>query len=101
MKLVKKIEDKLTKKTVYELEMDYKGQKTPDRKSVLEMAAREINVDKNLMIIKKIDNVYGKESAKVIIHAYATKAEMEKNAPKHLIKRVTFKAEEKKEEVKA
>jgi ribosomal protein S24E len=99
IKLINKKEDKITKKTIYELEMNYKGQKTPDRKSVLEMAARELSLDKNLMAIKKIGNVYGKNLAKVTIHFYKDKKEMEKNEPKHLIKRITFKEEEKKEEV--
>ena len=90
MKLTSKKEDKLTNKVVYELEMDYKGQKTPDRKAVLEMAAKELRIDKNLMVIKKIDNVYGKEYAKVIIHAYKDRKDLEANEPKYLIKRVTF-----------
>jgi ribosomal protein S24E len=100
MKLISKKEDKLTKKIVYELEMDYKGQKTPDRKAVLEMVNKELRIEKNLMVIKKIDNVYGKNFAKVIIHAYNNRQDLEKNEPKYLIKRITFKDEEKKEEVK-
>jgi len=101
MKLINKKEDKLTNKVIYELEMDYKGQKTPDRKAVLEMVNKELRIEKNLMVIKKIDNVYGKEFAKVIIHAYKDRQDLEKNEPKYLIKRVTFKEDEKKEEVKA
>ncbi|MDD4352862.1 MAG: hypothetical protein PHN56_00235 [Candidatus Nanoarchaeia archaeon] len=101
MKLINKKEDKLTNKIIYELEMDYKGQKTPDRKAVLEMVNKELRIEKNLMVIKKIDNIYGKESAKVIIHAYKDRQDLEKNEPKYLIKRVTFKEDEKKEEVKA
>jgi small subunit ribosomal protein S24e len=101
MKLISKKEDKLTKKTVYEFEMDYKGQKTPDRKAVLEMAAKELRIESNLMVIKKIDNVYGKNLAKVTIHAYNNRQDLEKNEPKHLIKRIALKDAEKKEEVKA
>lgn len=97
MKLVNKKEDKLTKKTIYELEIDYKGQKTPDRKTVLELAGKELRVDKKLMVIKKIINVYGKNFSKIIIHAYKDRQDLEQNEPKHLVKRVTFKEEEKPE----
>ncbi|MFA5332885.1 MAG: hypothetical protein WC376_00110 [Candidatus Nanoarchaeia archaeon] len=93
MKLANKKEDKLTKKIVYELELDYKGQKTPDRKTVLELASKELRVEKNLMVIKKIINIYGKNFSKVIIHAYKNRQDLEKNEPKYLIKRVTFKEE--------
>jgi small subunit ribosomal protein S24e len=95
MKLVNKKEDKITKKTIYELEIEYKGQKTPDRKTVIEMASKELRIEKKLMIIKKINNVYGKTFSKITIHAYKDRQDLEKNEPKHLIKRVNFKEEEK------
>ena len=43
MKLLSKKEDKLNSRIVYELEMEYSGQKTPDRKMVLEIA-RELDI---------------------------------------------------------
>jgi ribosomal protein S24E len=98
MKLINKKEDKLTKKIIYEFEIDYKNQKTPDRKTVLEMASKELRIEKNLMIIKKISNVYGKNFSKITIHAYKTRQDLEKNEPKYLIKRVTFKEDEKPKE---
>jgi len=100
MKLINKKEDKLNNKTIYELEIEYKGQKTPDRKSVIEEASKELGLDAKNLIVKKIKNIYGKSASKVEIHAYKSLDDLKKIAPKHLVKRVAFK-EEKKEEVKA
>jgi len=98
MKLINKKEDKLTNKVVYELEMDYGKQKTPNRQAVLEIANKELRIDKNLMIIKKIKNVYGKALSKVTIHAYKDRKDLEKHEPKYLIKRNSPEVEKKEEE---
>ncbi len=100
MKLINKKEDKINNKTIYELEMEYNGQKTPDRKSVIEEASKELRLEAKNLIVKKIKNIYGKSASKVEIHAYKSPDDLQKIAPKHLAKRVAFK-EEKKEEVTA
>jgi small subunit ribosomal protein S24e len=102
MKMISKKEDKINKRVVYTFEVEHIKDKTPDRKTILESAMKETRIDKKLMIIKNIKTIYGQNKALVIIHAYSKKEDLEKNEPKHLIKRVTFKEDEtaKSEEVK-
>ncbi|MDD2678459.1 MAG: hypothetical protein PHT91_00935 [Candidatus Nanoarchaeia archaeon] len=94
IKLIGKKEDKLAGKTVYELELKYDGLSTPSRKQALELASKEIGVKKELMVIKKIKNFYGKSFSLLTIHAYPKRDDLEKNEPKHLIKRISGKEDE-------
>lgn len=98
MKLIEKKENKIYSRTIYNLEMEYLGKKTPERKEVLELAQKELRIPKNLMVIKKIDNIYGKSLSKIVIHAYSSRDELEKNEPKHLVKRSKIEEESKENE---
>ena len=53
MKLINKKDDKVNNKTVYTLEIEYGGKKTPDRKSIIEEASKELRLDAKNLIIKK------------------------------------------------
>lgn len=71
---------------------------TPSRDQLREAIAVRAKADKELVIIKKIDTVYGAVKAKVTAHVYKNKEDIPKIEPAHIVKRhQKNKAENKKE----
>jgi ribosomal protein S24E len=67
---------------------------TPSRDSIKEELCRKLNLNPELVVIRKIDQVYGMHSSKAVAHMYTDKALMSIE-PKYLSKREERKAAKK------
>ncbi len=93
-----KTENPLFKREVVKIELEHPAATTPNRKTVLAVAVKELNTKPELVMLNKIQTVYGTAKSIITVHAYKNRKDLEANEPKYLIKRNSFKEEEKKEE---
>lgn len=89
-----KIENILLSRIEVDAEIKYDKQATPSTEDVRQSLSKELEVDKDLVVIKKIDTKYGAHIADVKAYQYFSKDEKNKLEPK------VKEGEEKKEEAK-
>ena len=93
-------ENKLIGRREIEFEIEY--EKMPKREEIIELLSKVGELNKELLIIKKIENVSGIRKSKGIAYEYESKEKMKKFEPEYRIKRWKVGKEEKgKEEQKA
>lgn len=73
-------------------------EKTPSRRDVLNAVSAETGLDKELLVIDKIKQEYGKKEAACEIKAYESKEHKEKYSKKYKTERVGEEPEEPEEE---
>ncbi len=80
----------------------FEGKATPSRMSIIENLAKQLKIDKNLVIIYEIKTIFGSTIANFEAHIYDSIAAKNKVEPKYMVKRsepvVKKPVEEKKEE---
>ena len=65
------------------------GVGTPSRKAIIEGVASALGVDKNLVVIRRVDTSYGAGISVVVAHVYNDRKTLEVFEPKHLMGRDT------------
>ncbi|MGC9106405.1 MAG: 30S ribosomal protein S24e [Thermoprotei archaeon] len=71
------------------LKVFHVGIGTPSRKELIDGIANAFGAQRDLVLIRRVDTVYGAGISKVIAEIYKDKAIMQKYAPAHLIGRDT------------
>jgi len=100
IKIKDKKENVLLNRTDIEAEITHQNEPTPSRFKIKEKLAAMLSADKNLLVIKKLDQTFG-STTKCTAVLYKSKADLEDTEKEHLIKRDAKKPkEEKKEEPK-
>ena len=79
-----------------EIKAEVYYEQPPKKQEVLEELAKKLNANKDLIIIKKLSNVFGTRKIICTANLYADEATLNKFEPKYLTKRIK-KKEEKKE----
>lgn len=96
IKIKEKKENVLLNRTEIEAEITHFKEPTPNRAQVKEKLAAMLSADKNLIVIKKLDQTFG-SLTKCTAALYKSKADLESSEQKHLLKRDAKKPKEKKE----
>ena len=65
------------------------GVGTPSRKAIIDAISSTLGVDKNLVVIRRIDTTYGAGISIVKLHVYNDRKTLEEFEPKYLIGRDT------------
>ena len=102
VKINNKAENILLSRIEVNGEISFSGNTTPSMQEVQQDVAKELDVDKDLVVIKKIGTLYGESRANVTAYQYFSKDERDNLEPK-LVADEKKKAEEaakKKEEAK-
>ena len=86
-------ENKLLERREVNFELVYE-KAPPTRLQALELLAKQLKVGENLVIIKKLGNVFGLRKILGNANVYSDPKNLEKTEPKHLINRIK-KAKEK------
>ncbi|MBN1175545.1 30S ribosomal protein S24e [Candidatus Woesearchaeota archaeon] len=60
---------------------------TPNRKDVQVELAKKAKIDEKLLIIKKIDTLFGETSANITAYAYENEEVMKRNERKNLVEK--------------
>lgn len=94
-KILDKKEDKLFKREIVRIEVEHTSSTTPNRKMLLQEASKLLNKEMQVLALKKINSIYGESKSIATIHVYKNRKDLESNEPKFIIKRNTFKEEEK------
>ncbi|VVB76254.1 30S ribosomal protein S24e [Candidatus Tiddalikarchaeum anstoanum] len=94
-KIISKKENQLFGREEYIIEIDYPKTATPNRKVIVEEVIKITKVQPELLSIRSIKPAFGASKGVITAHVYKDKALLEKNEPKHIIKR--FHPEVKKE----
>ena len=89
-----KTENKLLSRIEVTAEISFSGKSTPNMNEVKDAATKALEIDKELLIIKKIHTDYGHSKAIVTIFQYYSKEDLSKIEPKPKVKK-DKKAEEK------
>ena len=100
IKILDKKENRIINREDINLEISHLGEKTPSRKEVLDLCVKELKCQKDLLVLINIKNIYGEARSIIITHLYKNKEIKDINEPKYILKRNSFKVEEKKVEVK-
>lgn len=95
IKIIKENENKLIKRKEIDFEVNYP--KAPPKKiEILDELSKKMNVDKNLIVIRKVVNVFGMRRMVGNAHVYSDIQILKKFEPKHILERVKRDGEEKK-----
>jgi ribosomal protein S24E len=94
LKIISDNENKVVGRREIKAEINYE-QAPPSKQDVLEELAKQLKAEKNLIIIKRLSNVFGLRKMICTANLYADEKTLNKFEPKYLIKRI--KKEEKKE----
>ncbi len=70
----------------------------PSRKDLRDELAKELKADAGLIVIKKIDSIFGSTKAEFEAHVYEKEDVKNKLEPKYILKRNSFEAKEEKAE---
>ncbi len=93
LRILKNNENKLLARNEVNFEIKYE-KAPPTRLQALELLARQLKVGENLVIIKKLSNVFGLRKILGNANVYSNANDLAKTEPKHLINRIK-KAKEK------
>jgi len=92
---------KLLDRTLVKGKIHFSEKSTPSRMNVIDEIAKQLKVDKKLIVLKEIKTRFGTTTADFEAHIYNSEEFKNKVEPKHLLKRSEIKEapkEEKKEE---
>lgn len=85
--LVSQKENRVIHRLEAVLRIEHRGRGTPSRLDVLEAASKLLNVDKGLIVVRRIETEYGKDTSRAWIHAYRDPETLNRFEPKHLLQR--------------
>jgi small subunit ribosomal protein S24e len=91
VKIEKDFNNKLLKRREVSVAMEYEGA-TPSRADIKQSVSDKFNMNKETMVVVRVDTLFGTNSAKILIHEYADKDSL-KTAQKHTIARPNKKKE--------
>jgi small subunit ribosomal protein S24e len=91
-------ENKLLDRKEIEAEVSFDGA-TPKRAEIKSAISQKIGADPDLMVVRKVTNLYGRHAVKVVAHAYSKKESLMSIEPVHV--KVREKLMEKPEKKKA
>ncbi|MEM0043328.1 MAG: hypothetical protein QXJ51_04230 [Sulfolobales archaeon] len=77
--------NELLKRLEIEARIEHVGQGTPSRQSVKEILSKIYNVNKDLIVIRRIDTSYGRGSSKILARIYRDPDTLKKYEPEHLL----------------
>ena len=99
--VISKTDNAVLERKEIEAEVSFDGA-TPSRNDIRKAISSKVGINPDLMVLREISSSFGKQSVKVIAHAYSKKEQMLKTEPEYMIKRYApaeqTKAEEPKEE---
>jgi len=87
LKIIKEKENPLMHRKEVELIIEHLKEKTPSRKEIKEILHATQGYDKNLTVIKKIENVYGLGKDKVLVFVYENEEILKKLEDEYVLKR--------------
>jgi len=98
IKITEKKENALLNRTEIYAEIDNSGKPTPTRKEIKEKLSALLSANKDLIVIKKLDQSFG-PITKCFAVIYKSAEDLKKTEPEHLLKRDSkkYKSEEKAE----
>ncbi|MBD3263375.1 30S ribosomal protein S24e [Candidatus Woesearchaeota archaeon] len=96
IKITDKKENVLLNRTEIKADIEHVGKPTPSRAEIKEKLAAMLSSDKNLVIIRKLEQDFGSKT-KCTAMQYKTRDDLEKIEQKYLLKRDEKKPKEKKE----
>jgi small subunit ribosomal protein S24e len=91
--LVSQKENKVIQRREAVLRIEHRNKGTPSRLDVIEAISKLFGIDKSLLVVRRIETEYGRDSSKAWVHIYGDRATLERFEPKYLLQR-----SEKKEE---
>jgi len=94
LKIVKDWYNSLLNRRELDVIITHLGRGTPDRNTIRNFMAQHLNIDKERIIIKKIESEFGWCRTKAHIHIYDTADLAQRIEPPHIIKRHMRKSEE-------
>ncbi|MEM2282594.1 MAG: hypothetical protein QXH26_03500 [Candidatus Hadarchaeales archaeon] len=100
LEIVKERENPLLERREVEFRVSHAGAPTPRRVEVLDLLSKKLGVDPNLVVIRRISTLHGKNYSSGLAHLYKTMERLVSTEPRHLLERGKKKKEEKKEEGK-
>jgi small subunit ribosomal protein S24e len=93
------IENERLNKLINRLEIvvriEHVGEGTPSRELVKDVLAKLYSIDKDLVVIRRIDTSYGRGSSKILARIYKDPETLRKFEPEHILKRGSSKTESK------
>ena len=93
---IHKIDSKLLNRTEINVELPHIGRATLSNKEVKELLSKELKAEENLLVIRHIHGIYGREYSKVKALLYKDKESLERLERKPKIKKENGKEETKK-----
>ncbi len=85
--LISQKENKVIQRREAVLRIEHRNKGTPSRPDVIEAVSKLLGVDKSLVVVRRIETEYGKDSSKAWVHIYRDRATLERFEPKHLLQR--------------
>ena len=68
--------------------IDFKGEPTPNRASVLDELKKVLKADKKFIVLREIKTFYGIPSARVKVHVYKDEKVLKETEPSYFLKRM-------------
>ena len=85
----KDVENKVLNRREITIKIYHIGSGTPSRKEIISAISAVLGAKEDLIVIKRVDTVYGAGISIVRANVYKNKEDLEKVEPKHLIGRDT------------
>ncbi|MCD6547674.1 MAG: hypothetical protein J7K22_03935 [Nanoarchaeota archaeon] len=87
IKIISETENKVIPRKELNIEVDYE-QAPPKRIEVRDALAEQLKKEKNLVIVKKLANVFGQRKMFGNVNVYEKDEDVKKYEPKHILKRL-------------
>lgn len=87
------VDNRLLNRREVKVTLDVEGA-VPSRKEVKEKLSKELDVDENLLIVEKIESIFGSRQVEVIAYVYDDEASLKTITLKHIYKRNQTSGEE-------
>lgn len=87
MEILNNVENKLYDRIEILAKIVHKNSSTPKRDEIRKEISARLNKDLNLIVVKKISTIFGKQESLVKVYIYNNKDVMMKIEPKYILKR--------------
>ncbi|HWQ17970.1 MAG TPA: hypothetical protein VNL13_09095 [Sulfolobales archaeon] len=85
--VVSQKENKVIQRREVVIRIEHRGKGTPSRPEVIDAVSKLLGVSPDLVVVRRIETEYGRDSSRAWIHVYSDRAVLEKFEPRHLIER--------------
>ena len=85
--VVSQKENKVIQRREVVVRIEHRGKGTPSRPDVINAVSKLMEVNPDLVVVRRIETEYGRDASKAWVHIYWDKAALEKFEPRYVLER--------------